>query len=148
MKSPKHAIRRLQVGITGQIVRCKGGSRGCLWWPTSRCSCLVLKDGVLQDPLTWSLGTYAKFPDGMAEIISRLHFGGLVWEIMLFKVGWKCFNHCLWGDGLKEGGYKAYSHFHSNGSIGRGESAAEGGPGRGVCGGAGRRGPTAAGCHG
>ena len=75
------------------------------------------------------LGTYAKFLNEVVEITSRLYFGDLIWGITLFKVGWKCFNHCIWDDSLKESSCKACCHYHSNGSPGRGDTAAQGGPG-------------------
>ena len=79
------------------------------------------------------LGAYAKFPNGVVEITSRLHVGSLVWDITLFKVGWQCFNLFV-SDYLKDSGCKAWSHCHSNSGLGTREAVAGGGPGSGGCG--------------
>ena len=76
------------------------------------------------------LGAYAKFPNGVVEITSRLHVGSLVWDISLCKVGCQCFNLFV-SDCLKDSGCKAWSHCHSNSGLGAGEAVAGGGPGSG-----------------
>lgn len=125
----------------GRSLRYKGGAKAALEDPAPGASAWWWKVVSLKTLWPGPLGTYAKFLNGVGEITSRLYFGDLVWEITLFKVGRKCFNHCMWGDSLKESGCKAYGHHHSNGSIGRGDKTAGGGPGSRMCGGRGRGSP-------
>lgn len=81
----------------GRSLRYKRGAKAALEDPAPGASAWWWKVVSLKTLWPGPLGTYAKFLNGVGEITSRLYFGDLVWEITLFKVGRKCFNHCMWG---------------------------------------------------